>query len=87
VSKQPEALRLADAISPAGTHSLAWCGDASAELRRQHALIEELREALIQMVRWMPVYPSAADGLVGGKKAHADALKLARASLAKAEPK
>lgn len=41
--KQPEALRLAEVLPTFGG---ATCYQASAELRRQHALIAELVEAL-----------------------------------------
>ena len=48
MSKQPEALRLAGHIEKCGR-----CGGtkpAAAELRRQHALIEEMRAALQNMI-------------------------------------
>ena len=50
MSTQPEALRLADKLTPAGTHSLAWCKDAAAELRRLHAVNQELLAALKALV-------------------------------------
>jgi len=55
VNKQPEALRLASLLDDAvedpfiaqyAEVSKALCGHSSAELRRQHSLIEELRKAL-----------------------------------------
>lgn len=46
MSAQPEALRLADEYASdgwiAGTRQ--WCEEAAAELRRQHAEIDQLRE-------------------------------------------
>lgn len=46
MSAQPEALRLADEYASdgwiAGTRQ--WCEEAAAELRRQHAEVEQLRE-------------------------------------------
>ena len=44
MSKQPEALRLADTTT--SLRGWKWADDVEAELRRQHALIEELREVL-----------------------------------------
>jgi hypothetical protein len=48
VSKQPEALRLADALDSA-PYSSGCTNEAAAELRRQHAEIERLR---IEKARW-----------------------------------
>ena len=62
MSKQPEALRLADALTPptlpesTTTIPAQWNPqprdrwEAADELRRQHALIEELRRALTMML-------------------------------------
>lgn len=44
----------------------------------------ELLQALQSMLQWMPVYPAGADGIVGGREAHAEAIKAARAAIAKA---
>jgi hypothetical protein len=46
MSTQPEALRLADKLAPAGTHSLAWCKEAADELRQLHEVNKELLELL-----------------------------------------
>ena len=46
MTTQPEALRLADKLAPAGTHSLAWCKEAADELRRLHEVNQELLAAL-----------------------------------------
>jgi hypothetical protein len=85
MSKQPEALRLADALTPptlpesTTTIPAQWSPqprdrwNAVAELRRQHALIEELREALLE-------FPEAPNPFTY-RLAH----KKARAALAKAE--
>lgn len=43
-----------------------------------------LLDALQQMRRWMPVYPAAADGIVGGREAHAAAMAAANAAIAAA---
>lgn len=47
----------------------------------------ELLQALQSMLQWMPVYPAGADGIVGGREAHAEAIKAARAAIAKATGK
>ena len=47
--KQPEALRLADECAT-GFPLAQDAGDAAIELRRQHALIKELRRALTMML-------------------------------------
>ena len=50
--KQPEALRLADAIThPEGEPNWETCVKAAAELRRLHEVNAELVEALIGVVR------------------------------------
>ena len=46
MTTQPEALRLADKLSPAGTHSLAWCKEAANELWLMHEVNTELLESL-----------------------------------------
>ena len=81
MSKQPEALRLADWLEADTTTCLTTIEDVGAELRHQHALIEELREALGALHR-----ACVADGWeVYG--AHPYTLGVASAALAKAEPK
>ena len=46
--KQPEALRLADALEKGHLHTIAVDKDAAAELRRLHVEVERLREAAKQ---------------------------------------
>jgi len=53
MTTQPEALRLADKLSPAGTHSLAWCKEAANELRRLHEANQELLAALKEIDSWL----------------------------------
>ena len=48
MSTQPEALRLADALDSA-PYSSGCTNEAATELRRQHAEIERLREALLRI--------------------------------------
>jgi hypothetical protein len=66
MSKQPEALRLADTLDGWFYEcevSLTRCQQASAELRRLHALNAELEEALRRMVQQFAQYvPSAPNG-------------------------
>lgn len=52
MSTQPEALRLADALEEldAQFSHTGLCGEAAAELRRLHALNQELLEALKDML-------------------------------------
>ena len=87
--KQPEALRLAGSVDDVYTYEYTgtddWIASAANELERQHALIAELVEALEQMRRWMPVYPTAADGIKGGREAHAAAMNAANLALSKAK--
>ena len=45
---------------------------------------DELLEALRELIRWVPVYPKAADGIVGGRAAYQRALDNAKAAVAKA---
>jgi len=73
---QPEALRLADKLAPAWVHSLAWCEDAAAELRRLHEVNQELLAALVYLTAYAQqhgVMPAA--------------LTTARAAIAKGEAK
>ena len=82
MSKQPEALRLADTTT--SLRGWKWADDVEAELRRQHALIEELREALaayVVITNELTVgecYTNAGQGLI-------DASPRTAAALAKAE--
>ena len=52
MNKQPEALRLADALEELDVQfsQTGLCGEAAAELRRLHALNQELLEALKDML-------------------------------------
>lgn len=50
------------------------------QLRRD---LRELVETLHALMNWIPVYPAAADGIVGGREAHRAAINAARALLAK----
>lgn len=59
MSKQPEALRLAQDLD--AYHMRSEHKQAAAELRRQHALIAELVEALTMMVR---THDEPADSLL-----------------------
>jgi hypothetical protein len=62
-------------------------GRTSAEAIANARLIAaapELLAALQQMRRWMPVYPAAAGGIVGGREAHAAAMAAANAAIAAA---
>lgn len=49
MSNQPETLWLANFVA-AGALSHKLCQDAATELRRQHALIQELKQALQSMI-------------------------------------
>lgn len=78
MTTQPESLRLAE-IMDDGTPGWTDCCDTAAELRRLHAVNQELLEALkVAMLDWenMRVVPSAS-------RAH----KAARAAIARAEGK
>jgi hypothetical protein len=44
----------------------------------------DMLEALKAMLQWMPVYPAAADAIVGGRQAHQAAIDASRAAIAKA---
>ena len=82
-----EALRLADALDSeftTGRISNYTGRKAAAELRRLSAVNEELLEALQGVLKWMPVYPKGADGIVGGREAHQAAFEKAHAAIAKA---
>ena len=90
--KQPNALRLAEFHENALNDSNDLALETATELRRQHAelehkdkLIAELVEALEQMRNWMPIYPATANGIVGGREAHAASVKAATAALSKAK--
>jgi hypothetical protein len=78
-NKQPEALRLADACETLGNLLLLVPGldtfKCAAELRRQHALIEEMREALKEANE---VFECCGHGKSGGAV-------MCREALAKAE--
>jgi hypothetical protein len=58
VSEQPEALRLADALDSLAKYQLELGGDgkedkaAAAELRRQHADIEQLKAQVFLQMKW-----------------------------------
>ena len=43
---------------------------------------DELLETMRELIRWVPVYPKAADGVVGGRVAYQRALDNARAAIA-----
>jgi cob(I)alamin adenosyltransferase len=45
----------------------------------------DLLAALKELLRWIPAYPASADGIIGGREAHAAAIAAARAVIAKAE--
>jgi hypothetical protein len=81
MSKQHEALRLADACDTLGNLLLIVPGldtfECAAELRRQHALIEELREACKRLMGSLGV-------MIGDPDNDGDII-FARAALAKAE--
>jgi hypothetical protein len=66
--KQPEALRLADAIDLGRPRLVLDCIDAAAELRRLHEVNAELVEALKDILSWeeneeMTWYPKARAAL------------------------
>jgi hypothetical protein len=85
MSKQPEALRLAGVLYDDGeVPSLDECSAAAAELRRQHALIAELRDALKRLEGWVRC---AADegGDFNWYAINADEGELARAAISKAD--
>ena len=48
------------------------------------AAAPELLEALRGVMRWMPVYPNAADGILGGRGAYDAAVDRALEAIAKA---
>lgn len=60
----------------------------SANLYRERVALlkqrDELLEALRELIRWVPVYPKAADGIVCGRAAYQRALDNAKAAVAKA---
>ena len=86
MSKQPEALRLADALEdfwgsytgPEEPHEL----NAAAELRRLHALNDELLEALRQSI---PLLQELHDAEGYSSTTAHRALKAARSAIAKSE--
>jgi len=84
MSKQAEALRLAEWLDRATHADAPLDKDLAAELRRQHALIEELREALKEYIDAADFSMSGEDD-VAAMLRFGDADKAARAALAKAE--
>ena len=76
MNKQPEALRLANVLALVNLPRLEDQNAASAELRHQHALIVEMREALAQAALALNIGHSQLP-----------ALEAVRVALAKAEPK
>ncbi len=54
MSKQPEALRLADALETEALH-FSTADKAAAELRRLHAMNCELVGALKEFVQWLEI--------------------------------
>jgi hypothetical protein len=76
--KQPEALRLASTTT--SLRGWKWADDCEAELRRQHALIEELREALA----WYVEEDDVVEDMPGNEPWVAGKRR-AQAALAKAE--
>ena len=55
-----------------------------AKLNSSEQQRDELLETMRELIRWMPVYPKAADGVVGGRVAYHRALDNAKAAIAKA---
>lgn len=100
MSKQPEALRLADALAPV-CEAIQYCGngafgvetvgpirDSAAELRRLHALNEELLEVLKGMVAIVDDSRGVAGYHLNGDTAEwdeFDEVDAANAAIAKAE--
>jgi len=97
MSKQPEALRLADALEnnleqydgyalPPSSQDIADA--AAAELRRLHAVNSEMLEALKKIVRDADAEPDE-DYLIGANKGcvavHRSGIEIARAAITKAE--
>ncbi len=87
MSKQPEALRLADEIEDACLVSgisrrehLDSRIDAAAELRRQHALIEQMAAALVDTTYFLERNSNRWDG-INGKHPH-EVVEAARDALA-----
>lgn len=88
MSKQPEALRCADGLTACAEDPM-WadhaeitkrlCSLSADHIRRQHALIEEMRKALEACENRLAVLAIASYSSVGAE------LKIARAALAKAE--
>lgn len=55
------------------------CRESVALLKQRDELLDTMRE----LIRWVPVYPKAADGIVGGRAAYQRALDNAKAAIAK----
>jgi len=81
MSEQPEALRLADALDRYSNGPLDFKHEAAAELRRLHAVNQELLEALKRIADHDL---RGADLNVCGYMAHG-LIGMARAAIAKAE--
>ena len=71
MTEQSTALRLADAIDPATIHSLAFCREAAAELRR----LEIQRDALLEALKFYENAGSELSRLVAQRDALLDLLK------------
>ena len=74
-----------------GKYIVAECSAMEPQCEEQRANARlmaagpDLLEALKGLLRWMPIYPAAADAFVGGREAHQAAIDAARAAIAKAE--
>jgi len=53
-----------------------------AKLNSSERQRDELLDTMRELIRWVPVYPKAADGVVGGRVAYQRALDNARAAIA-----
>lgn len=61
----------------------------SANLYRERVALLKQRDDLLdtmrELIRWVPVYPKAADGVIGGRAAYQRALDNVKSASAKAE--
>lgn len=80
--KQPEALRLAELMTEK-PDSDGHCMKAAAELRRQHALCDEMGEALERIERWVREADEECGTGFNWQAINEDEGEQARAALAK----
>lgn len=87
VDEHPDGLRVLtdDARSTIICQQIGPVSNDSAQAdARLIAAAPMLLEALEAVMRWMPVYPASAVGIVGGRSSYAAALEKARAAIAQA---